>query len=79
MTKSKNIYQEIKDYLPRGYRIQIKQVTGASISLINKVLRGVVEDNKGIVVEAYKIAAEEKKRRKKLSNELLNLKNKIDK
>ena len=78
MTKRKNIYKELKDFLPRGYRIKIKQLTGASISLINKVLRGEVEDNKGIIVESYKIATEEKNRRQTLSNELSNLENKID-
>lgn len=78
MTGDKNIYKEISDFLPRGYRIKIKRNTGASISLINKVLRGEVNDTRGIIVEAYKIAGEEIKRRKKLSNEFDSLKLKID-
>lgn len=53
---STNHYICLKKYLPRGYRKDISQATGASISLINKVLRGEAEDTKGIIPEAYKIA-----------------------
>lgn len=57
---STNHYICLKKYLKRGYRQSIKEATGASISLINKVLRGEVEDSKGIIPEAYRIANEVK-------------------
>ena len=42
--------------------------TGASESLIDHVLRGLREDNKGILTEAYRLAVEEQK--KKNSNSI---------
>jgi hypothetical protein len=50
-------YARLKQYLPRGYRLMIARKTGASISTINKVLRNAAPDNKGILVEAYRIAS----------------------
>lgn len=59
---STNHYICLKKYLKRGYRKTISEATGASISLINKVLRGDVEDSKGIIPEAYRIANDVKKK-----------------
>lgn len=69
MSKKKakaNHYQKLKPFLPRGYRLFIQKTTGAAISTINSVLRGELPDNKGILVEAYKIARVEAQ--KKASN-----------
>ncbi|MDD4515417.1 hypothetical protein [Massilibacteroides sp.] len=64
----KSHYQRLKKYLPRGYRKIIFENTGASESLIDHVLRGLREDNKGILTEAYRLAVEEQK--KKNSNSI---------
>lgn len=56
MPETTNHFLKLKGFLPRGYRITIKNATGASISTINLVLRGERPDNDGIVLEAYKIA-----------------------
>ena len=53
-----NHYTCLRKYLKRGYRKEISRITGASISLINLVLRGDAEDTKGIIPEAYRIANE---------------------
>lgn len=67
-TFQKSHYQKLKKYLPRGYRKTIFESTGASESLIDHVLRGLREDNKGILTEAYRLAVEEQK--KKNSNSI---------
>jgi len=59
-----NHFELLRDSFPVGYRLRIQSETGASISLINKVLRGELSDSKGIVVSAYNIANEEQLRRK---------------
>lgn len=65
-----NHYLCLKKYLPRGYRKDISQETGASISLINKVLRGEAEDTKGIIPEAYRIANKSKELAEQREKEL---------
>lgn len=56
MPETTNHFLKLKGLLPKGYRIAIKNATGASISTINFVLRGERPDNDGIILEAYKIA-----------------------
>lgn len=70
-------YDKLKRYLTKGYLKEIKNLTGASISLINKVLREERPDTKGIIVEAYRIANAEKKRQEKNAEELESLKNQL--
>lgn len=55
-------YEKLKRYLPRGYRKTLMQRTGCSLSKINRALRLTEPDADGIVVEAYKIAAEQAKK-----------------
>lgn len=73
-SKRKTTYALIKRYLPSRYLIEIKEKTGASISLINMVLRDEREDKKGIIKEAYRIANEEKIRQENDAIELAILK-----
>lgn len=77
MASKENHYLKLKAYLPKGYRIRISENTGASISLINKVLRGTIDDTKGILVEAYRIANEFVDKKASDAKELAFLKNKI--
>jgi hypothetical protein len=79
MTTTENTYEKLKAYLPKGYRIRISKKTGASVSTINMVLRGLMKDNKSIVLEAYRIADEEVKRIAKDAKELAMLRSKIAK
>ena len=65
-----NPYEQLRNYLPKGYLLEIHEKTGVSISLINKVLRNLREDNKGILVQAYRIANAEKARQQKNAREL---------
>jgi len=74
---NENHYLKLKSYLPKGYRLRISESTGASVSLINKVLRGTVDDTKGILVEAYRIANEFVEKMASDANELAILKDKI--
>lgn len=67
-----NHYKQLRKYLPKGYLQEISITTKASISLINKVIRGLREDNKGILVELYRIASDEKKKQDKNSRKLEN-------
>jgi hypothetical protein len=75
--KEKSTYEVLKEYLNKGYRLRIQAVTGCSISLISKVLRGEVEDKRGIIVEAYRIANEQIEKMAKDAKELAELKAKI--
>ena len=70
MNNTTNHYTCLKKYLPRGYRKDISQTTGASISLINQVLRGLAEDTKGIIPEAYRIANKSKELAEQREKEL---------
>jgi hypothetical protein len=72
MSKSTH-YDKLKKYLPKGYLIEINVNTGASISLISKVLREERIDSKGILVEAYRIANAEKNRQEEKAKELASL------
>lgn len=67
-----NHYKQLREFLPKGYLQEISITTKASISLINKVIRGLREDNKGILVELYRIASDEKKKQNKNSRKLEN-------
>lgn len=68
-----NPYEQLKNYFPKGYLLEIHEKTGASISLINKVLRNLREDKKGILVHAYRIANAEKARQQKNAKDLASL------
>jgi hypothetical protein len=59
--------------------LKISQTTGASISYIDKALKGKIEDNKGVIAEAYRLANEELERQTKDANELAVLKEKLNK
>lgn len=78
MSKSTH-YNKIKKYLTKGYLQEISTNTGASISLINKVLRNMRPDTKGILVEAYRIANIEKKRQEKNAKEFACLEESLKK
>ena len=69
-----NHYEKLEKYLPRGYITLIRNECGVSTSLINKVLRGERDDTKGILVQAYKIANDEKARQEAEAKELASLK-----
>lgn len=75
---STNHYIKLRKHLPQGYLQEISETTKTSISLINKVIRGLREDNKGILVELYRIAAEEKKKQAKYDKKLAILKKRIN-
>ena len=60
-----NHYKKLRKFLPNGYLQSIAKETNASISLVNKVIRGIREDKKGILVELYRIANTEKKKQVK--------------
>jgi len=80
MTKvSKNHYQEFRQFLPTHYRKRISEETEASVSLINKVLRGDSRDSKGILASFYRIVNEQIDLLEKNEAELLILKEKIEK
>lgn len=76
---TKNHYQAFKDYLPPQYRKMIQKETGASISLIDKVIRGFMVDNKGILLSFYRIVNEHISKLEKTNSELEKLKEKIKK
>jgi hypothetical protein len=80
MTKTgKNHYAEFKEFLPTHYRKRIADETKASVSLINKVIRGKSRDNKGILASFYRIVNEQIDLLEKNETELLILKEKIQK
>ena len=66
----KSHYSKLKHYLPSGYLIEIANITGSSISLVNKVLREERPDKRGILAEAYRIANEEKSKQEKNAKNL---------
>jgi len=66
-------YQKLRKFFPRRYLLDIEAKTGASISLINKVLRNERKDTKGILVEAYSIANLEKERQIRDAKKLATL------
>lgn len=72
-------YQRIKKFLPRNYRAIIARETGDTLSHIDKVLRDERPDNKGVLVVAYRLAAEGADRLAAESKELDFLKTKIEK
>lgn len=76
---AKNHYLEFRQFLPTQYRKRISYETQASVSLINKVLRGVSQDNKGILASFYRIVNEQIDLFEKNEAELLILKEKIEK
>lgn len=76
-TTSINTYAKLRRLLPDGYRQTIAKETGLSTSHIDKVLRGVRRDTRGVLVVAYRLAAEEQMRRYTERNELKKLKKQL--
>ena len=72
-------YQRIRKFLPRNYRAIIANETNDTLSHIDKVLRDERPDTKGVLVVAYRLAAEGADRISSESKELDFLKNKIEK
>lgn len=75
----KNHYEAFKSYLPPQYRKLIQEDTKASISLIDKVIRGLMPDKKGILLAFYKLVNEHINRLEKTNSELEILKEKVKK
>lgn len=69
----KSHYQRIIKYMPTNFRVLISKRTGASPSLISKILKGERTDKHGVILEAYKIAHEQMKKQIKDTAELERL------
>lgn len=64
--------------MPRNFRQILKNATGASRSLIDKILREERPDNYGVILEAYKIANEQMKKQINNASELERLKKELN-